>query len=121
VFTEKFSNTISTTLQTTGTRRLDGLFGPKIETNRGRVRFFLTAKGGATTFGFDPRPVTLGTFFSSVGNVRARDAIAEFYPGVGAEGFIGPIGLRLDVGDEMYFANNVYHNLRVTFGPTIRF
>jgi hypothetical protein len=121
VFTERFSNAFSTTVQTTGTRRLDGLFGPKVETNHGPVRFFLTAKGGATTFGFNPRPVTFGTFFSSVDSVRARDAIAEFYPGVGAEGFIGPIGLRVDVGDEMYFANNVYHNLRVTFGPAIRF
>jgi len=121
VFTEKFTSGGGITFANTGTRRIDGLFGPKFETNRGPVRLFFTTKGGATTFGFDPRPVTFGTFFSSVDNLRARDAIAEFYPGAGLEGFIGPVGLRLDVGDEMYFANNVYHNLRVTFGPTIRF
>jgi hypothetical protein len=121
VFTENIGTSVGTSFQRTEGRRIDGLFGPKIETNRGPVRFFLTAKGGATTFGLSNAPATVGTFFDSVGNLRARDAIAEFYPGAGAEAFIGPIGLRLDVGDEMYFANNVYHNIRVTFGPTIRF
>jgi len=34
---------------------------------------------------------------------------------------LGPIGLRLDVGDEMYFNNGAHHNLRVAFGPVFRF
>ena len=34
---------------------------------------------------------------------------------------LGPIGFRLDVGDEIYFNDSAHHNLRVTFGPTIRF
>ena len=63
----------------------------------------------------------LGNFFSSVGNLGTQDVIAEVYPGGRIEGFIGPIGLRVDVGDEMYFANGTYHNFRLTFGPTIRF
>ena len=37
------------------------------------------------------------------------------------EGTVGPIGLRLDVGDEMYFNNGTHHNLKVMFGPYIRF
>jgi len=119
VFIEKSSNGAITAL--TSTRRIDGLFGPKLETNHGPVRFFLTAKGGATSFGFSSLPVTFGNFFSSVGNLRTQDVIAEFYPGGGIEGFIGPIGLRVDVGDEMYFASGTYHNFRLTFGPTIRF
>ena len=118
VFTEGFSDG---SIQRTNARRLDGLFGPKLQTNRGPVRLFLTAKGGATSFGFDPAPATIGTFFSTVGNLRASNVIAEFYPGGGAEAFWGPIGLRFDVGDEMYFASGVHHNLRLTFGPTIRF
>jgi len=44
-----------------------------------------------------------------------------FYPGGGAEAFLGPIGFRLDVGDEIYFNDRAHHNLRVTVGPTIRF
>jgi hypothetical protein len=37
------------------------------------------------------------------------------------EGFVGPVGLRLEVGDDIYFDNGARNNLRVTFGPTIRF
>lgn len=118
VFIENFPDG---SFQRTSTRRIDGLFGPKLQTNRGPFRFFVTAKGGATSFGFNPHGVTFGEFGSTVDNLRFRDAIAEFYPGGGVEAFLGPIGLRLDVGDEIYFTANPHHNLRVTFGPTIRF
>ena len=50
--------------------------------------------------------------------VRANDAV---YPGGGVEGFFGPVGLRLEVGDDIYFDNGARNNIRVTFGPTIRF
>jgi len=51
--------------------------------------------------------------------VRAR--MVAFYPAGGIEGFIGPAGLRLEVGDGIYVNNGNYNNLRVTFGPHIRF
>jgi hypothetical protein len=44
-----------------------------------------------------------------------------FYPGAGLEGHLGPLGLRLDAGDEMYFTGGTHHNLRMEFGPIIRF
>lgn len=118
VFLERFPDF---TFTRTSARRIDGLFGPKLQTNRGPVRFFVTAKGGGTSFGFNPHGVTFGTFSDTVGNLRTRDVIGEFYPGGGVEAFFGPIGLRLDVGDEILFANGARNNLRVTFGPTIRF
>jgi hypothetical protein len=37
------------------------------------------------------------------------------------EGHLGPIGLRLDVGDEIYFNSGAHHNLSMAFGPYIRF
>jgi hypothetical protein len=43
------------------------------------------------------------------------------YPGGGVEGFWGPIGLRLEAGDEIYFDNGTHNNLKVTFGPAFRF
>jgi hypothetical protein len=43
------------------------------------------------------------------------------YWGGGLQGHLGPIGLRLDVGDEIYFNNGSHHNLRVAFGPVFRF
>jgi hypothetical protein len=121
VFTEQFSSGGSVGFARTGMRKIDGLFGPKLMTNKGPVRLFVTAKGGAVAFGFDSRPVTFDTFASSVGDLRANNLTAVFYPGGGAEAFWGPIGLRVDIGDEIYFANHAHNNLRVTFGPTIRF
>jgi hypothetical protein len=44
-----------------------------------------------------------------------------FYPGGGIEGHIGFLGLRADIGDEISFANGAHNNLRITFGPYIRF
>jgi hypothetical protein len=119
VFTE--TDPTGAFIQRTNMRAIHGLFGPKLETNRGPVRFFLTAKGGAVGFHLDPGPATIGEFFSNVGSIRSQDVSGVFYPGGGAEAFLGPIGFRLDVGDEIYFNDRAHHNLRVTFGPTIRF
>jgi hypothetical protein len=37
------------------------------------------------------------------------------------EGLMGPVGLRLEFGDDIYFDNGARNNLRVSFGPTFRF
>jgi hypothetical protein len=124
VFTEGFTDTSTgtVTLQRSNLRALHGLFGPKLELGwRGRIRPFLTVKGGFTNFQFDSRPATFDTFASSAGNLRSQDLTGVFYPGGGLEGHLGPVGLRLDVGDEMYFSSGTHHNLRVAFGPYIRF
>jgi hypothetical protein len=31
------------------------------------------------------------------------------------------VGLRFEMGDEIYFNNGGHNNLRITFGPIIRF
>lgn len=121
-FTEGFTNTStgSVTLQRTNLRLLHGLFGPRLHT-RGPIQAFVTLKGGFVNFRLDPRPATFETFASSVANLRANDVSGVLYPGAGLEGHIGPVGLRLDVGDEIYFNQGTHHNLRVAFGPVIRF
>jgi hypothetical protein len=124
VFTEGFTNTSTGTvnLQRSNLRALHGLFGPKIELGRrGIIHPFITVKGGFTNFRFDSRPATFNTFASSVGNLRSQDLTGVFYPGGGLEGHLGPVGLRLDVGDEIYFSSGTHNNLRVAFGPYIRF
>jgi hypothetical protein len=120
---EGFTNTGTgtVTLQRTNTRILHGLFGPKLQTSRGPLRAFVTVKGGFLNFRLDPRPATFSTFTSSVDNLRANNVTGVFYPGAGLEAHLGPLGLRLDAGDEMYFAGGTHHNLRVEFGPIIRF
>ena len=63
----------------------------------------------------------MGTFFSSVDGLRANNVNGVLYPGGGLQGHLGPIGLRLDVGDEIYFTHGSHNNLRVALGPTFRF
>jgi len=122
VFTEGFTSPTSGAvfLVPSDLRVLHGLFGPKLQT-RGPVRLFATLKGGFTNYRFDPRPAGFGTFTSSVQNLRAGNVNGLLYPGGGLEAHIGPLGLRFDLGDEIYFNNGAHHGLRLTFGPILRF
>ena len=121
-FTEGFTNGTSgaVTTQPSNIRVLHGLFGPKFQTT-GPVRVFVTVKGGFTNFRFDPTPASFSTFTSSVDNLRSNNVDAAFYPGGGVEAFLGPIGLRLEAGDEVVFVNGAHNNWKVTFGPQFRF
>jgi hypothetical protein len=122
VFSEGFTNTSggTVTAESSNIRVLHGLAGPKIQ-SPGPVRVFFTLKGGADNFRLDPAPASFSTFTSSVDNLRANDVDAVLYPGGGVEAFLGPFGLRAEVGDEIVFVNGAHHNLKVSFGPTLRF
>jgi hypothetical protein len=122
-FTEGFTNTAtgSVTLQRSNIRLLRGLFGPKLQTPHGPLRASVTVKGGFINFRLDPSPATLATFASSAENLRSDGISGVLYPGGGLEAHLGPLGLRLDIGDEIYFNDGAHHNLRVAFGPFIRF
>jgi hypothetical protein len=123
VFTEGFTNTSTgaVTLSRTGMRVLHGEIGPKLDLGHGRIRPFVTVKAGGINFSLNNAPATIGTFFSSVDNLRRSNVSGVLYPGAGLEGHLGPLGLRLDVGDEIYFNNGAHHNLSMAFGPYIRF
>ena len=122
-FTEGFTNPSGGTItfQNSNIKVLHGLFGPKITAGHGAIRLFLTVKGGFINFRLDPRPASFSGFVSSVDNLRASNVSGTLYPGAGLEGHIGPVGLRLEAGDEIYFAGGAHHNPRVAFGPFIRF
>jgi hypothetical protein len=122
-FTEGFTDTStgSVTLRRTGMRVLHGEFGPKVNIGHFPFHPFVTLKGGFINFRINNRPATLGTFFSSVNDLRADSVSGVFYPGGGLEGHLGPVGLRFDIGDEIYFNNGTHNNLRLAFGPYIRF
>ena len=115
------------TLARTHVRSLDGLAGPKIYIPLGRfhlstVRVFATAKGGFINFNINNNPaVTVDTVSSTFYGLNGSNVFGVFYPGGGAEAFWGPIGVRVDVGDEIFYNNGAHNNLRVSFGPTIRF
>jgi hypothetical protein len=122
-YTNAFNNGVTTSFVTTGVRPLTGLFGPKIQAGTsGPVRVFVTGKVGFVNIDETMSGVVSGTAFSNaVNGVGGSGTHVAFYPGGGVEGFIGPVGLRLEVGDEIYLNNGTFNNLRVTFGPHIRF
>lgn len=100
---------------------LHGLAGVKFIGGRHAIRPFITVKGGFINFQLNPKPATFGGFTSSVQNLRSNNVSPVLYPALGAEGHLGPLGLRLEAGDEMYFAGATHHNVRVAFGPFFRF
>lgn len=119
-FTSAFSNGFSTQVVNTNLRPLTGLFGPKFQTSSGPFRAYVTGKLGFVNFSVSDQNAPAG-FVGALGGVQTGDTRFAAYPGAGVEGFWGPIGLRLEAGDEIYLDNGTHNNLKVTFGPTFRF
>ncbi len=123
-FSEGFTspgNPSSVTFVPSNLKVLHGLVGPKFIGGHHAIRPFLTVKGGFINFQLNPRPASFSGFVSSIDNLRSNNVSAVLYPALGAEGHLGPIGLRLEAGDEMYFAGSTHHNPRIAFGPFLRF
>ena len=120
-FTSTFTNGVITQLVNSRFRPLTGLFGPRIQAGTsGAFRVFVTGKIGFVNFSTSNQNAPAG-FRSALGAVTSGDTRVALYPGAGIESFFGPFGLRLDVGDEIYFDNGSHNNFRLTFGPHIRF
>lgn len=113
-------NCASTSFTTTRLRPLTALFGPKFQTP-GPFKFFVTGKVGFINFTTTSAAVTPGTVSNSISSVGGGGTHFAMYPGAGLEGFWGPFGLRLEAGDELYLSNGTHNNLRVSFGPQLRF
>jgi hypothetical protein len=118
-FTSTFHNGVNTEFVRTNLRPLTALFGPKFQTS-GPIRAFVTTKVGFVNFSTSNQGAGSG-FVGALGGVTSGDTRFAFYPGAGVEGFWGPIGLRLEVGDAIYFDSGARNNLKVTFGPAFRF
>ena len=99
----------------------DGLIGPEIHTAGGAPGIaFFTIKGGFINFRTNNEPATFGTFFGSFDTLR-NTWHGALYPAGGLKTYVGPVGVRLEIGDEIYWIHGAHNNLRITFGPTIRF
>jgi hypothetical protein len=98
-----------------------GLFGPKLQPSGGGLRPFVTLKGGFIDFQLSPGLLPLSNVVSTLLGLRTSNWNAAIYPAAGVEAVIGPVGLRFEVGDEVYFNNGAHNNLRLTFGPIVRF
>ena len=119
-YTNTFTNGITQQLLRSNTHVLHGLFGPKLQTGSGKFRFFVTGKAGLISFTTNTQNAPAG-FKSALGAVGNGNAKFAVYPGGGVEGFLGPLGLRLEVGDDIYFDSGARNNIRVSFGPSLRF
>jgi hypothetical protein len=117
------SSSTTTTFVTSSVRPVTGLFGPRLQFGTsGPFRAFVTGKLGFLDFSVsNPHNVTGSQFSNAISGVGGSGTHLAFYPGGGIEGFWGPVGLRLEAGDEIYLNNGTYNNLRVSVGPTIRF
>ena len=126
--TYNFERAVTSTSSTGGSgtvnrssfRLLSGLFGPKIQTGIGPIKAFAVLKGGFLNFSNSGQNVGNG-FTDAVNGVPTGNTNGVFYPGGGVEFFAKFIGLRAEVGDEMYFNNGAHHNLRIAVGPQFRF
>ena len=98
-----------------------GLFGPTLQPAKDRLRPFVTVKGGFMDFRLSPSLLPLTSFESTLLGIRTSSLNAAMYPGAGIEASLGPVGLRFELGDEIYFNNGAHNNLRITFGPILRF
>jgi hypothetical protein len=98
-----------------------GLVGPKLQPSGGGFRPFVTFKAGFMDFRFSPSLLPYSKVVSTILGLRTSNWNAAIYPGAGVEAALGPVGLRFELGDEVYFNNGAHHNLRLTFGPIVRF
>lgn len=108
-------------IQRTSIGVTQGLFGPTLKPAKGRVRPFITFKAGFLDFRLSPSLLPLTTVESTLLGLRTSNVNLAIYPAAGVEASLGPVGLRLEFGDDIYFNNGARNNLRITFGPILRF
>ncbi len=98
-----------------------GLIGPMVQRPLGHFRPFATLKTGFIDFRLSGSLLPYSGIVSSVLGLRTSSVNAVLYPAGGIEASLGPVGLRFEAGDEMYFNHGAHNNLRITFGPIVRF
>lgn len=98
-----------------------GLIGPKLQPSGGGFRPFVTLKVGFMDFRLTPSLLPDSGVASAILGLRTSNVNAALYPAGGVEATLGPLGLRLEAGDELYFNDGPHNNLRITFGPILRF
>jgi hypothetical protein len=123
-FQEAYRNVTNgdlTAIEQTSIGVTDGLFGPMLQPAHGHLRPFVTLKGGFIDFRLSPSLIPYSSVVSTALGIRTSSLNAALYPGGGAEAALGPVGLRLEFGDAIYFNDGAHNNLRITFGPILRF
>ena len=98
-----------------------GLIGPNLQRSGGHLHPYATLKAGFVYFRLSPSLLPYSNVASSIFGLRTSNLNAALYPAAGISATVGPLGLRFEAGDEIYFNSGPHHNLRITFGPILRF
>lgn len=118
------SSGFAATSVTAQVRPLTGLFGGKFTfwTSHG-VRPFVVGKVGFLDLSTSCNAPagSPSCFTGSLSGFGGSSTHVSAFPGGGVEFFGGPVGLRIDAGDQIYWNNGTNNNLRITFSPTVRF
>jgi|SRR5579862_2644257 len=123
-FNETYTNLLNgdvAAIASTSVGVTHGLIGPTLVRAEGHFRPFATLKAGFVDFRLSPSLLPDSSIASTIFGLRDSNLNAAFYPGAGIEASLGPVGLRLEAGDEVYFNRGAHNNLRITFGPFVRF
>lgn len=120
VYTDVTNGSV-TAIEKTSIGVTEGLFGPKLQRADGHFRPFVTLKGGFVDFRLSPSLIPYSGVASTLLGIRDSNVNGAIYPGGGATATLGPLGLRLEFGDLIYFNEGAHNNLRITFGPIVRF
>lgn len=123
-FDEAYRNVINgdvVAIERTSIGVTHGLFGPALVRGGGHLHPFVTLKGGFIDFRLSTSLLPYVDIVSPILNLRTSSVNGALYPGAGIAATLGPVGLRLEAGDEIYFNQGAHHNLRITFGPVLRF
>ena len=123
-FDEAYRNIVNgsiTAIERTSIGVTQGLIGPKLQPSGGGFRPYVTLKAGFVDFRLSPSLFPYSDVASAVFGLRTSTLNAAIYPGAGVEATLGPVGLRLEAGDEIYFNRGAHNNLRITVGPILRF
>lgn len=123
-FDEAYRNVTNgdiTAIERTSVGVTHGFFGPMLQRSEGHFHPFATLKAGFVDFRLSPGLLPYSSVISSIFPLRTSSLNAALYPAAGIEATLGPVGLRLEAGDELYFNEGAHNNLRITFGPVLRF
>ena len=120
-FSSISSSTLNVSVQNSNVTLWHALFGPKFTiASADHASLFATVQGGFIRFGVagGSEATSFSNTVSGFGDTSTNGAL---YPGVGGSVFWGPVGIRLDVGDFIYWNNGAQNNLALKVGPQLRF
>jgi hypothetical protein len=120
-YTTSTSTAFVTSFTTSRVTMLHGMVGPKFEVGTTHARLFATVQGGFVHFDVNNGGSVASGFTTSFSDIANGGNHGLLYPGVGGEMYVGPVGIRLDVGDFIYWATGAHGNWDVRLGPQIRF